>query len=214
MNRRLPKLAAQRGMALVTAMLLLVIITILALSMFRSVGTQEKVAGNVREKERALHSAESAQQYAEWWLLQNFSGTPTIVCGPPLLSANENEGALCSNTLTTLLGATGNGQLGSLVPWKVGGAPVGVTLLPQGMTTSAGGGWSPLTLGGVTTNTADFYAPPVFYIADVGKAADAQGEAFQIDAYGYGGSANAVAVVESVYEVAKGVFCLGGPGCS
>jgi Tfp pilus assembly protein PilX len=45
----------------------------------------------------------------------------------------------------------------------------------------------------------------VFYIADLGAAGDAQGEVYQIDAYAYGGSANTVAVVESVYEVAQGV---------
>jgi len=60
----------ERGIALVTSLLLLLIITILALSMFRSFGSLEKIAGNLREKDRALHAAESAQQYAEWWLTQ------------------------------------------------------------------------------------------------------------------------------------------------
>ena len=41
--------ARQRGVALVTSLLLLVIITILALSMFRSFGTQEKIAGNLEK---------------------------------------------------------------------------------------------------------------------------------------------------------------------
>ena len=54
--------ATQRGVALISAMLLLIIITILGMSMFRSFPTQEKIAGNVREKERALHAANSAQQ--------------------------------------------------------------------------------------------------------------------------------------------------------
>ena len=49
--------------------------------MFRSFGTQEKIAGNLREKERALHAAESAQQYGEWWLLQaNNTATGGITC--------------------------------------------------------------------------------------------------------------------------------------
>ena len=71
MNDQHVPAANQRGVALVTSLLLLVIITILALSMFRSFGTQERIAGNLREKERALHAADSAQQYAEWWLLQS-----------------------------------------------------------------------------------------------------------------------------------------------
>ena len=71
-------------MALVTSILLLLIITILALSMFRSFGTQERIAGNLREKERALHAADSAQQYAEWWLLQsNNTAAGAIACTGP-----------------------------------------------------------------------------------------------------------------------------------
>jgi type IV pilus assembly protein PilX len=197
----------QQGMALVSSMLLLLIITILVVSMFHSFTTQEKIAGNVREKERALHAAESAEQYAEWWITQgNNAATGAVACGAGLLSATPpaNEGQICSNTLAPRAGA----NLGinvTQVPWTIagpGGGPVGVTFLPAGMTVSAGGGY--------TNNSADYFATPVFYIADVGVAADGQGEAYQIDAVGYGGSANAVAVVESTYEVAKGVSNLGG----
>jgi type IV pilus assembly protein PilX len=190
--------AGQRGMALVSSMLLLMIITILAVSMFRSFGMQEKIAGNVREKERALHAAESAEQYGEWWLTSgNNLLSGAVACGAPLLSANAGEGQICSNTLLSL------GINVTQVPWTtagVGGGPVGVSLLPTGMTIGAGG----------SSNNPLYYAAPVFYVADVGVAADGQGEAYRIDAVGYGGSANAVAVVESTYEVAKGVSNLGG----
>jgi type IV pilus assembly protein PilX len=198
---------AQHGVALVSAMLLLVIITILALSMFRSFGTQQKVAGNVREKERALHAAESAQQYAEWWITagNNIAGG-SVTCTPPLLNAMAGGVLICNNSLLQILGLPANatGQLGSLVPWTVGGPGgglVGSWMLPTNMTISATGGFA--------NNTSDYYSAPVFYIADLGVAADGLGEAYQVDAYGYGGSANAVAMVESVYEVAKGVSCLG-----
>ena len=80
-------------MALVTSLLLLVIITILALSMFRSFGTQEKIAGNLREKERALHAAASAQQYAEWWLLQGSNtATGAVPCAAGVLAATPTVG--------------------------------------------------------------------------------------------------------------------------
>lgn len=190
--------AVQRGMALVVSVLLLLIITILAVSMFRSFGLQEKIAGNVREKERALHAAESAEKYAEWWLTTgNNLLTGAVVCGAPQLSANVGEGQICSNTLLNL------GVNVTQVPWTiagVGGGPVGVTFLPAGMTIGAGG----------SSNNPLYFSTPVFYIADVGVAADGLGEAYQIDAVGYGGSGNAVAVVESTYEVAKGVQNLGG----
>jgi len=188
----------QQGMALVSSVLLLLIITILALAMMRSFGTQEKIAGNVREKQRALHAAVSAQQYAQWWLTaSNNLLTGAVTCGAPLLNANATEGQICSNTLLSL------GINVTQVPWTAGGVnggPVGVTWLPAGMAIGVGG----------TSNNPDYYSKPTFYIADLGKAADGQGEAYQIDALGYGGSANAVAVVESTYEVAKGVSNLGG----
>jgi len=40
----------QRGMVLITALLLLIVVTILAVGMFRSFGLDEKIAGNTREK--------------------------------------------------------------------------------------------------------------------------------------------------------------------
>jgi len=200
---------AQRGVALISAMLLLIIITILALSMFRSFPIQEKIAGNVREKERAFHAANSALQYAEWWLINNVA-TGDIVCGTQanLLNGNLNEGQICSNPLYTvaplpagLVGAPGS------VPWTAGGTLIGVQYTPNGMTTQYTDPLATALVGGgaITANDTAYYTAPVFYIADLGAAGDSQGEAYQIDAYAYGGSTNTVAVVESVYEVAQGV---------
>lgn len=192
----------QRGVALISAMLLLVIITILALSMFRSFPIQEKIAGNVREKERAFHAANSALQYAEWWLLANVAAGDTV-CGAQaaLLNGNLNEGQICSNALYNLPGQPA-GLIGNLsdlanVPWTVGGNPIGVQYTPNGMNVRGS--------AAVTANDSNYLSAPVFYIADLGAAGDASGEAYQIDAYAYGGSATTVAVVESVYEVAQGV---------
>ena len=60
-----PAARRQHGMALISGLLVLVVVTILAVSMFRSFGMQARIAGNTREKQRALHAAESAQEYAE-----------------------------------------------------------------------------------------------------------------------------------------------------
>ena len=67
--------ARQSGMVLITALLLLIVVTILADGMFRSFGLDEKIAGNMREKHRALNAAETAEQYAEWWLANGGNGT-------------------------------------------------------------------------------------------------------------------------------------------
>ncbi|HEV2287079.1 MAG TPA: PilX N-terminal domain-containing pilus assembly protein [Steroidobacteraceae bacterium] len=195
---------AERGVALVSAMLLLIIITILALSMFRSFPTQEKIAGNVREKERAFHAADSAVQFAEYWLMAgNNIANGDIICGAQatLLNGNLNEGQICSNALYTLLPTGVVNDVASNVPWSVGGAPIGVQYTPTGMTVAGTG--VALATG---NNDTTYASAPVYYIADLGAAGDGQGEAYQIDAYAYAGSTSTVAVVESVYEVAQGVI--------
>ena len=99
MNHRHDPASNRTGVALVTSLLLLVIITILALSMFRSFRTQESIAGNLREKERALHAADSAQQYAEWWLMEsNNIANGAVVCTATVL-AIRLEGQICIDQL-------------------------------------------------------------------------------------------------------------------
>jgi len=195
---------AQHGVALISAMLLLIIITILALSMFRAFPIQEKIAGNVREKERAFHAANSALQFAEWWLMaaNNIANGDVICTGQAqFLIGNINEGQICSNQLYGLPNQA-PGLIGDItalnnVPWAVAGKPVGVQYTPNGMNIAGN--------ATVTANDSTYISAPVFYIADLGAAGDAQGEAYQIDAYAYGGSTSTVAVVESIYEVAQGV---------
>src|ERR1700692_1127726 len=69
--------AGQRGLVLVTSLLLLVVVTLLAVGMFRSFGLDEKIAGNVREKQRAVSAAETAEQFAEYWLASGHATTGT-----------------------------------------------------------------------------------------------------------------------------------------
>ena len=181
--------AAQRGIALVTSLLLLIIITILALSMFRGFGIQEKIAGNLREKDRALHAAESAQQYGEWWLTQGNNAAIGAVACAATLNANLGQGQICNLTPANA------GIIVTQVPWNIG-----VTYTPPNMSVMGAGVNAP----------NQYFQTPAFYIADLGLAADAAGEAYQIDAYGYGGAAGTVAVVESTYEVQQGVVNRGG----
>ena len=67
------------GLVLISSLLLLVVVTILAVGLFQNFGIQEKIAGNLREKQRALAAAEAAQEYAEWWLAQG-NGSTGITC--------------------------------------------------------------------------------------------------------------------------------------
>jgi type IV pilus assembly protein PilX len=170
----------QSGMVLVTSLLLLIVVTLLAVGMFRSFGLDEKIAGNVREKQRALGAAETAEQFAESWLAAG-NGSPGVACAAPLVAANV--GQVCSNLLATP----------TQVPWTAG-----VTYTPT--VTSA---MSVSQTGGQGT----YYAAPTFYIAYLGPTA--QGTIYQIDAAGYGGSVDTAAVVEATYLVSSGVKDLG-----
>jgi type IV pilus assembly protein PilX len=186
-------------MALVSSMLLLLIITILALSMFRSFGTLEKIAGNIREKDRALHAAVSVQQYAEWWLTQpagSIAASAPVTCtaGAPL-NANAGQGQICTSASSLAnLGINATQQL----PWPT----TYVQYSPAGMGTPA--------QAGTNGNDPPYVWTPGFYIVDLGLAADAAGEAYQVTAFSSGGTTGTVAVVESTYEVQQGVVNRGG----
>ena len=196
MNR--PTFPAERGIALLTSLLLLLIITILALGMFRSFGVQEKIAGNVRDKERALHAAESAQSYAEWWLLQGNNAVPgsAVACAASD-DANLGGGQICTNLPAGCTAAQPNACFAQF-PW-----PIATLYTPQDM------GVSGVTTAGMVAGDYAYAQRPGFYITDLGKAADnPSNETYQIDSYGYGSSTNSVVVVESVYEVSQGMPCL------
>jgi type IV pilus assembly protein PilX len=186
---------AQRGMVLVSSLLLLIVVTIIALSMFRSFGMQEKIAGNMREKQRALSAAVSAQQFAENWLMNSATQAP-VACVAGLLNGTVGQGQIC-NTATALKSVVPNGDV-TTVPWTIGGAPVGVTFLPAGMSLSTTPSVSVANLANPT-----YYGIPAYYISDMGPSADPTipGEIYQVDAYGYGGNSATVAEVESTYAV-------------
>jgi type IV pilus assembly protein PilX len=185
-----PTRAAQRGVVLVSSLLLLIVVTIIALSMYRSFGIQEKIAGNMREKQRALQAAETAQVFAEIWLENNAINGAAINCAG-MLNGNIGEGQICANTLTQL-----NVDVTS-PPYVVNNVPTGVTYKPNGML------FSTTTSVAAGVGNPTYYGTPTFYISDMGPSADATvpGEIYQVDAYAYGGSGTTVAVVESTYAV-------------
>lgn len=182
---------SQRGMALVSAMLLLIVMTILAISMFRTFGTQEKIAGNTREKQRAIHTADSAEAYAEWWL--SSQGGINATAGVPctgLLAAGPSTTQVCSSQLSTVV----PGGDVSVVPWTNAGAEVGFNYTPPGLSTTAG--------------TQDsYFQVPRFYISYVSgfynSQTGVQSSSYLIDATGWGGTPTSVSVVETSYIVNK-----------
>jgi type IV pilus assembly protein PilX len=176
---------------LITSLLLLLILTMLAVSMFRSYGVQERIAGNTRDKQRARSAAISAQQFAESWLSTTTSSLSPAACAGIVPSTGPIP--VCSPSTTLDF---------TVVPWTVGvtytqftaNAINGVSNVVK--TTNA--------TGDTATQAASYYASPMFYITDLGPAplGIPGGEVYQIDAVGYGGTANTVAVVESTYVIA------------
>jgi type IV pilus assembly protein PilX len=180
----------QRGVILVTAMLLLIVITIMALSMFRGYGGEERLAGNTRDKQRALAAAISAQQYAEFQLASGAAPLPGAcpagilpngiqVCLPPAAPAPlPNFATLPWVTGVTYSVFTSNAVNGVINTISATGTPD----LPG--------------------QSASYVQAPVFNIIDLGpNKGTPAGEVYQVDALGFGGTSNTVAVVESTFVI-------------
>ncbi len=170
-------------MVLIVSLLLLAVVTLLAVMMFRAFGVEERIAGNVRDKERALSAAETAQQYAEWWLAQG-NGSTGVTCNGVVA---PNTSQVCANPLTNA----------SSLPWTVGTASVGVTYTQPGM-----------VLNGAST-AGTYYQYPTYYISYLGLTPNGLGSVYQIDAVGYGTNPVTAAIVESTYAVTSSVRNLG-----
>ena len=174
----------QHGMALISGLLLLVVVTIIAVSMFRSFGIQARIAGNTREKQRALHAAEGAQGYAEWFLSQPSGANATVgtACNGVVQISKPADVHVCSTMLDASTVTAGS--------WTSGGNKVGFVYQPVGMS---------------TTGPDAYVQMPMFYIAyintlppDVNNIPHTN---YVIDATGAAGTSNTAAVVESIYQV-------------
>jgi type IV pilus assembly protein PilX len=177
----------QRGIVLVTGMLFLVIITLLALTLFRGSGLLERIASSTRDKQRSFENAQSALQYGEWWLgLGNGGiGTPcsTLVSGSTVANVH-----VCTNALTSA----------AALPWSAG-----FTYAPPNYNVSTTGGQT-------ASGDVNYYALPGFYIEYLGLSANLKSQLYRVTAYGYGGIAETGTVVRSTYQMTPKVVNLGG----
>jgi type IV pilus assembly protein PilX len=186
---------AEGGFVLIVSLLLLIVLTFLAVGMYHSFRVQENMSANTKEKARAYQLAESTELYAEYQLTNNL----------PLLAQNAN----CPTTkpLTALPATVCSGVTVQIAP-AAAGAPMTLangqvysTMVPA------------LTIGvngGSGTGNGTYFAYPQFYIQYLGLSASGQGQIYQITALAYGGNANAVAVVQSIFQLTSGIKNLGG----
>jgi type IV pilus assembly protein PilX len=199
MNARTPHpLRSARGMVLITTLLLLVVVTLLALAMFRGVGLETRVAGNVMDKQRALQAATSTEDYTEQWLVNNVSTSLLTACTAATFTS-ATAPVVCSNTLA----ASTTAASASIVPWNIGSSPLGYGYNPV---------VSGVSLFPTTGGPGAYSQVPTSYVAELGTDATyANAVDYQIDAWSYGGSTGTVAVVESTYQIRYLATGGGGP---
>jgi type IV pilus assembly protein PilX len=181
----------QHGMALISGLLLLLVVTILGISMFRSFGIQARIAGNTREKQRALHAAEGAQAYAEWWVSQSGGGNATMgnPCSGIVTITGPADVQVCSNQLAAATVTNG--------PWQAVDA--------AGKSNQVGFSYPVPNMCTDTTKPGCYVQMPMLYVGYLNgsydKGTGTQTNNYRVDASGYGGTLNTVAVVESSYQV-------------
>lgn len=175
--------AARSGFALVTALLFLIILSVLAVAMFGSSGTQGKISGNTLEHHRAMQAAEYAMRNGEWYLQQG--GLQEITCtGMIDLTRPPNKPVVCLNPQANP----------TAVPWTIG-----MNLTPTGMTVLAGGGVVS-TPGSSAPPDVNYALQPSLYIYKVG--ADPNGNMlYRLTAAGYGGNQSSVSVLQAMVSV-------------
>jgi type IV pilus assembly protein PilX len=186
---------AEGGFVLIVSLLLLIVLTFLAVGMYHSFRVQENMSANTKEKARAYQLAESAELYAEYQLTNNLS----------LLAQNAN--CPTAKPLTALPATVCSGVTVNIAP-AAAGAPM--TLANGQIYSTMVPALSIQVNGGSSAGNGTYYAYPQFYIQYLGLSASGQGQIYQITALAYGGNANAVAVVQSIFQLTSGIKNLGG----
>lgn len=183
-----PRVAAQRGFILATGLMFLVVMTLVALAMFRSTGLMNRISANTRDKQRSFEAAQSALQYGEWWLNNHPPGTTATSCDSLVSGDTVSNIHVCSNAIeSTYLTTT----------WTRG-----FTYTPTNLTVPPSGGSGGLTDASDTSSDVNYKSLPGFYLEYVGLSPSA-GDVYQVTAYGYGGDSNTMSIVRSTYAIPR-----------
>lgn len=184
--------ARSAGFALFTALIFLLVLTVIGVAMFGDVGQQQRMAGNLQQKYRALSAANSAVSVAQNYLQTALATTADTSCTGLVTAARVClYGSLPDPAADTT--------------WT-GGSAVGVQLDGtnfSGVVNAAGG------------TEGAYAAYPEYYIEKVPGIPLVPGysmglgqqygggsppaDLFRITGWGLGGNAGAVAVVQSLY---------------
>jgi type IV pilus assembly protein PilX len=127
--------SAQRGVTLIITLVMLVVITLIAISGIRSTTLNERMAGNSRDRQRAFQAAEAAVRSCLKQLDSNTYGgtrsTPATSGATPLWEVDSNwSGANSTEVAVTGAGLNANPRclvenLGAFGSYRVTGRAVG-----------------------------------------------------------------------------------------
>ena len=186
----------QAGVALITSLLFLIMLTLLALPLLRGFGLEEKIAGNTREKERAFQAAENALGYVEWWLVKN-QPTDGIDCRNSQPVA-VNDVRICNAGNLALI------DRANPVDWQGQG---GTEYAPQGLTVGTGG----TNNAAFSNEDVNYKSIPGLYVAYLDASHDNAETFYSITSAGYGGGRDTAAVTQSVFKLYYATKSLNGP---
>lgn len=186
---RSPLPTAVRGFALYTALIFLLVLTLLGVAMYSSMGLQQRMAGDMQQKLRALTAADNATGVAEAYVQQN--ALPVLsVC-----SGQTTAPRICP--FGSLLNPVANAT------WSAGGVGVQLTGtdFPAGFVVPSGG------VEGAYAAFPQYYIeqlPPLAgYTLGTGQQYGGGSPVvnfYRITGWGVGGNTNAVAIVQTIYR--------------
>lgn len=175
----------QGGFTLLASLIFLVLLTILGISMFSGFTQDQLMAGNMREKNRALDSAQTILNSAQSWMAVPGN---TYVGGGWITGQNCTSLApiTVSNTLNNQIVCSSGISNPTTLPWT----GFSMNLTPSQMSISS--------TGGVNTYAGN----PSYHIQYIGTTGSNPPTAiYKVTATGQGGNSDAVAVVQAVYEI-------------
>lgn len=122
MNRRLPPPGRQRGVVLIIALVMLVIISLLAAMSMRNATSSEAVSGNVRTTELATQAAEIALRYCEDKVFSHVTSTPGVSSGSftiPTTGTTDTFTVLAPAVTTSLALSAANWDSGAVSSFRL-----------------------------------------------------------------------------------------------
>lgn len=177
----------QKGFVLFVVMIFLIVMSMLGITMFGGFIKDQKMAGNMREKQRAIEAAQANLDMVESWL----QTTSNVYEGGWALAVSCDATTLASATPVICSNALSNP---TSLPWSAS-----QTYQPTNTATMS------VVAGGGANSYASY---PSYYLQEMSHTDSTAW--YKVTSTAQGGNATAATVIETIYEV-KCLSCsLGG----